>query len=278
MLAQRRGFTLIELLVVIAIIAVLIGLLLPAVQKVRAAAARTQCKNNLHQHGLAMHMYHDVNKAFPPAFTKPSDYGWSVWLLPYVEQQNLFNIINPYNTVLTLNASTTLRLSVFLCPSDGAPGTINNYFGGYAKSNYVVSEMVSDGNSHIPMSTITDGLSNTIMIGERDMLKQVGAAWPGRDTKLSVLSGVEVSIGRPMWPINTPFAGMPDPACTRYAWSSYHVGGANFAFCDGAVHYLSNSIASDPTQRDCSKPVPSNFPLQILYFASDGYTINGNDF
>lgn len=278
MLAQRRGFTLIELLVVIAIIAVLIGLLLPAVQKVRAAAARTQCKNNLHQLGLAMHMYHDVNKVFPPAFAKPSMYGWGVWLLPYVEQQNLFDILNPYNTMLTPNSYTTLKLAVFTCPSDPAQGAVNNYFEGLAKSNYVVSEMVSDGGSKIPMSTITDGLSNTIMIGERDMFKQVGAAWPGFSFGGDRLGGVEASIGRPTWPINTPFAGLPDPLCTRYTWASYHVGGANFSFCDGGVHYLSNAIASDPSQRDCSKPVPANYPLQILYFASDGYPINGNDF
>ncbi|HTU90798.1 MAG TPA: DUF1559 domain-containing protein [Gemmataceae bacterium] len=273
----RRGFTLIELLVVIAIIAVLIGLLLPAVQKVREAAARTTCSNNLHQFGLAMHSYHDVNQAFPPAFAKPSNYGWSTWLLPYVEQQNLFNSLDPYQTVLTLNANTTLKLAVFLCPSDPG-GNINNWFGGYAKSNYVVSEQVSDGGSAIPMSSITDGTSNTIMIGERDMQKQVGAVWPGRDSTNSTLSGVEAVIGRPTWPINTPFAGLPDASCTRYAWSSYHPSGANFAFCDGSVHFLTNSLADDPSQQSCNKPVPSNFPLLTLYFSSDGYVVNGNDF
>lgn len=277
MLIRRRGFTLIELLVVIAIIAVLIGLLLPAVQKTREAAARIKCSNNLHQLGLAMHMYHDVHHAFPPAFAKPSNYSWSVWLLPYVEQANLFNRINPYKTVLSLNANTTLKLPVFVCPSDPG-GDVNTWFGGYAKSNYVVSEQVSDGNSAIAMSTITDGLSNTLMIGERDLFKQVGAAWPGRDSPRSTLSGVEVVIGRPTWPINTAFAGLPDSGCTRYAWSSYHVAGSNFAFCDGSVHCLKTSIANDPKQQNCSKPVPANYPLLILYFASDGYLVNGKDF
>ncbi len=274
----RRGFTLIELLVVIAILAVLIGLLLPAVQKVREAAARSQCQNNLHQLGLAMHSYHDSNQAFPPAFAKPSNYGWSVWLLPYVEQQNLFNNINPNGTTLSgTTPNTLLRVSVFSCPSDPG-GNLNTYFGGYAKSNYVVSEQISDGGVGYPMSTITDGTSNTILIGERDMQSQVGAVWAGRDTAHSALSGVESVIGRPTWPIGTPFAGGADGNCTHFAWSSYHPGGANFAFCDASVHFLKNSLANDPSQQNCSKPVPANFPLLNLYFASDGYIVNGNDF
>jgi prepilin-type N-terminal cleavage/methylation domain-containing protein/prepilin-type processing-associated H-X9-DG protein len=275
--SRRRGFTLIELLVVIAIIAVLIGLLLPAVQKVREAASRAKCQNNLHQLGLAMHSYHDVNHAFPPAFAKPSNYGWSVWILPYVEQTNLSNTLNPYGTKLSLNAATTLKLSVFVCPSDPG-GDFNNYFGGYSKSNYVVSEQVSDGGSAIPMAAITDGTSNTLMIGERDMQKQVGAVWAGRDSARSVLSGVEAMIGRPTWSIDTAYAGGADGGCTRYAWSSYHTSGANFAFCDASVHFLMNSIPNDPRQQGCSKPVPANFPLLNLYFASDGYIVNGNDF
>jgi prepilin-type N-terminal cleavage/methylation domain-containing protein/prepilin-type processing-associated H-X9-DG protein len=277
MAKRRSGFTLIELLVVIAIIAILIGLLLPAVQKTREAASRIKCLNNLHQLGLAMHMYHDVDHAFPPAFAKPSNYGWTVFLLPYVEQQNLFNSLNPYGTTLTLNSNTTLKLSVCICPSDPG-GDTNSYLGNYAKSNYVVSEQISDGNSAISMSTVTDGLSNTIMFGERDLQKQVGAVWPGRDSAHSILTGVEAVIGRPTWPINTPYAGAPDSSCTRYAWSSYHMSGANFAFCDGSAHYLSNSIANDPSQQSCNKPVPANFPLLVLYFASDGYVLSGVDF
>src|SRR3982074_2220566 len=95
----RSAFTLIELLVVIAIIAILIALLVPAVQKVRAAAARTQCTNNLKQQGLALHNYHGVLKRLPPAYIaatgiKPG-WGWGTLILPYMDQQPLYTQLNP---------------------------------------------------------------------------------------------------------------------------------------------------------------------------------------
>ena len=162
---MRPGFTLVELLVVIAIIAVLIGLLVPAVQKVREAAARTQCVNNLKQIGLAMHLYHDGHKKLPMGqFTRvglaPSPgWTWCTLIWPYVEQDNLFHQVAPdLSTVKSVPAPGTppvpsaanglgQSLSVFVCPSD-AGNAVNTAFSatvskvtytGYAKSNYVIN-------------------------------------------------------------------------------------------------------------------------------------------
>jgi prepilin-type N-terminal cleavage/methylation domain-containing protein/prepilin-type processing-associated H-X9-DG protein len=316
MIAQRRSaFTLIELLVVIAIIAILIGLLVPAVQKVREAAARAQCANNLKQIGLALHMVHDVNKQFPPGYidgnTNPAStpdndvgpgWGWASFLLPYLEQKNVYSQINFSQKVGTgVNAQISqLPLTMYQCPSDPYQQAFPVYDSSFtnpiavvAHSNYVgcngweecfngaggdpqpgpggdglsglfgsAGRGVFYRNSRTNIASVTDGLSNTIFVGERSG-DHAPSTWTGA-----------VAGGRcPAWMATqppTPYSAPPGPAYDNADWGeafifahtnathlpsadfpifdpdtfySLHTGrGANFLFGDGSVHFLTSGI------------------------------------
>jgi prepilin-type N-terminal cleavage/methylation domain-containing protein len=183
---RRSGFTLIELLVVIAIIAILIGLLVPAVQKVREAAARTQCTNNLKQIGLAIHNYHDAQKRLPPQldYVPSPGPGWTTFwgnLLPFVEQQNIYKAAGGSGAIWGNNVHNKI-VAVYSCPSDptGNVGLCETGANGWAGTSYApVHAMFSASNQYISstgatiscarykINTIPDGSSNQVMVVER---------------------------------------------------------------------------------------------------------------
>jgi prepilin-type N-terminal cleavage/methylation domain-containing protein/prepilin-type processing-associated H-X9-DG protein len=293
----RGGFTLIELLVVIAIIAVLIGVLLPAVQKVREAANRTQCLNNLKQIALAAHHYHDTTGKFPTGARLPVYVGdrptgaTNLWveLLPYFEQDNLYkkwdySDTSNNNTVGGRNATTAQVIQILLCPSDPLPESVVELtaatiaqpwsWGFYGMSSYGGSAgkrsvnpggppdfpgITRDGifflDSCVRLTDVTDGSSNTLLFGERyhrdseyDLRQPI--VLPGRTpiaevgrwgfvAGVGVMGQVTLHTAAPInyrVPPGGDQATLEDRAC---AFGSGHVGGANFAFADGSVRFLS---------------------------------------
>jgi prepilin-type N-terminal cleavage/methylation domain-containing protein/prepilin-type processing-associated H-X9-DG protein len=316
--ASRPGFTLVELLVVIAIIAVLIGLLLPAVQKVREAANRAQCLNNLRQLALAAHNYHGDHRQFPAGVRLPVSVGGrptggtNLWvgLLPYIEQDNLYKqwdcTDNRNNVAGGRNATQAQVIKALLCPSDPLPQPVWQVLaessppwarGFYGLSSYggnagtrsvppgdppAFPRMSRDGifylDSSVGLADVTDGSGNTFLFGERshydpEFDRRRPDVWP----TISPLAGwgkwgyVAVGIGNVTLstavrlnyqvPTGGGLSTLEDRLC---AFGSGHPGGANFAFADGSVRFVSDGT-----------PLRT---LQALSTRAAGEVVPGGDF
>lgn len=293
---RRRGFTLVELLVVIAIIGVLIALLLPAVQAAREAARRSQCLNNLKQMGLAVHNYHDVNRQLPPSRIAYRYLGWSAFILPYLEQQNLYDSINlkvRYPDQATAVQQTSIQ--AFVCPSRHSVGqqttavntdvTVDqgavwdyascdgDFTSGAYRSNASTGMLIvantstanpSQGKwpSQTKIASVTDGTSNTILIGEKHIhIEDLGTENSSTLADGPILSGWAYTSMRLAGPGRPLATNMRHTTVKNEIFGSWHPTVTNFVMGDGSVRSLSVTI--DTTN------------LGRLANRSDGQTVTG---
>ena len=275
--SPRSGFTLIELLVVIAIIAILIGLLLPAVQKVLEAAARMQCTNNLKQLALACHNHHDQFGFLPnggsawwfaPVFTgvgspatgKAQLAGWGFQVLPYIEQESLWKGNGTATVADAQRQAISAALKTFFCPSRRSPITLPpnaDWYGstgpggtyGHGVTDYACNAGTGN-NGPIRQNTgsydgmrivnITDGTSNTMLIGDKRLNKMFLASYQGDDNE-GYTSGWDHDVIRYA---STSYPPTPDPTTGdgQQRFGSSHTGGVMMAMADGGVRFISYSI------------------------------------
>jgi prepilin-type processing-associated H-X9-DG protein/prepilin-type N-terminal cleavage/methylation domain-containing protein len=263
---HRFAFTLVELLVVIAIIGVLVALLLPAVQAAREAARRMSCSNNLSQVIFALQNYDSSFGAYPsgtldakgPIANSPqgNHHNWLTQLLPYIEERNTYNhvdfsvgVYDPKNDPVR-----QIRIRTFICPSD-AMGNATIGVSSYAGLHHDLDQPIDANNngvlflnSAVRYEDIKDGSSQTIAIGERIIDLQQDLGW---------MSGTRSTLRNTGLPINAVMASRrrnrsaasamldapgTDVAAVVGGYSSQHPGGAQFAFCDGHVEFLSETM------------------------------------
>jgi prepilin-type processing-associated H-X9-DG protein/prepilin-type N-terminal cleavage/methylation domain-containing protein len=271
----RQGFALVELLVTVGVIAILVGLLLPAVQNVRAAAARAKCQNNLKQLGLALHNYHDTAGVLPPGLSVLADrgrypyLGWPARVLPQIEQDQLWRSVqvafatDPAPLTFYGHAPHLALLgtpvALFVCPSDGRlPGPVAVGGNPIAFTSYLgvegTDQFRKDGmlylDSSIRLTQATDGTSQTLLVGERPPSADFDLGWwyrgwgQAQDGSAEMLLGAsELNISRPrcIQGLYQFGPGRIDNLCDLFHFWSLHPGGANFLFADGSVCFLSYS-------------------------------------
>ena len=278
MRGPRRGYTLIELLVVIAIIGILLALLLPAVQKARAAAARIQCANNLHQIALALHNYHDAQSTLPPGVTSQQRgepfprMSWLARLLPYLEQDALWRatvaaydyLPVPFTDPPHVGFGTPIRM--FSCPADGRTLDVQpthrdrrpalTSYVGVLGTAYDHTDGVLFRDSRVRLTDITDGTSNTLTAGERPPSADLWYGWwyagygqAGSGSADMLLGARERNLGGTYVSACPPGAyhfgpGQVTQQCDLFHFWGLHDGGAHFLFADGSVRFLDYSADS----------------------------------